>query len=292
MMQNVFAVLAHNEPDSVHDLIENLQHFDPLSQIILYDGGVNKSILALRDRWRKLSVDVVPNVSPQTWGCLHRFAIDCIDYVGNLSYDTLTFVDSDQLLVQAGYSEFLAKNAPSRFGVLSVFPHRHGVDSNILCVRELYEDRKVWMPYLAGFPHWEEAFVRWTFWPGTVLSADAARAISAEMKSELFATTLRQSRAWATEECVIPTISALLGFPEVLTPFNRDWCRYRTPWTTADIDKAASTKGAFFVHPVQRSMSDPVRRHIRDLSRSLRSEAGGTYFVGTRPLSEDERGTQ
>lgn len=292
MKKNIFAILAHNEPDSVYDLISNLQMFDPSSHIILYDGGKDRIVLSRSEAWRKLSVDVVKNVSPQSWGCLHGFAIDCIDHIGNRSYDTLTFVDSDQLLIQPGYSEFLTKNAPPEFGVLSIFPHRHGIDSNILCVRELHEDRKIWMPYLTRFRHWEEAFVRWTFWPGTVLSADAARAIAAEFRTDLLAATLRQSRAWATEECILPTVSALLGFPEVLTPFNRDWCRYRTPWSTADIDNATSTAGAFFVHPIRRSMDDPVRQYIRELSLKSERETGGASTFEAQSTARDGRRVQ
>lgn len=264
MMKNVFAVSAHGRPECVEDLILNLQRFDPTSHIVLYDGGGEGAILAESNRWRKMSVDVVPNPIPQVWGSLHDFAIGSIDHISDRQYDTITFVDSDQLLITQGYSEYLSRYISSSFGVLSILPKRHGADSPVMCVRDLHADRQNWMPYLRQFSNWEEAFVRWTFWPGTVLSADAARAVAHEFKMDRLTSTLRRSRAWATEECIIPTVSALLGFREILNPCDRSWCKFRTPWSITDVEEATSTPGAFFMHPVLRYLSDPVRAYIRE----------------------------
>jgi hypothetical protein len=36
---NVFACLVHEAPDCVVDLVANLQHLDPESTVLLYDGS-------------------------------------------------------------------------------------------------------------------------------------------------------------------------------------------------------------------------------------------------------------
>ena len=40
-VRNVFAVLVHERPDCVVDLVRNLRHLDPGSQVLLYNGGRN-----------------------------------------------------------------------------------------------------------------------------------------------------------------------------------------------------------------------------------------------------------
>ncbi|QXT34383.1 hypothetical protein KV697_11150 [Sphingomonas sanguinis] len=265
MLKNVFAISAHGQPDCVEDLILNLRTCDPNSPIVLYDGGKDRSIIAQTERWQQFLVDVVPNPQPQAWGSLHGYAIACIDHISDRQYDTITFVDSDQLMIKRGYSEYLSEKIPLNFGVLSTLPRQHGIDSPVLCVQDFHADRANWLPYLSLFDGWEDVFVRWTFWPGTVLSSGAARALAAEFKTDRLDRALRGSRAWATEECLIPTISGLLGFNEMQNPCDGRWNKFRTAWKASDVDGAISAPGAFFMHPIARRMDDPVRTYIRNL---------------------------
>lgn len=262
-LQNVFAVLAHEKPDSVEDLVFNLRFCDPSSIIILYDASPDKIISHYRV-WEKIGVELVAAARPLLWGELLDFAIGSIEHMASRDFDVITFVDSDQLMLRKGYSSFLKRYVIEPFGVLSIHPHRHGVDSNILAVRDLHAEWAIWKPYLERYKNWKEAFVRWTFWPGTVVSADAARDIARELKSPALRDLLSHSKAWATEECIIPTVSYLLGYKEVLNPCNRHWCRFRTPWSEQDLEVAMQSEGAFFIHPVSRSYNDPIRTLIRN----------------------------
>lgn len=260
--KNIFAVLVHEHPDSVINLIHNLRLSDPTSDIILYDGSGCDCIVNCGVNWTAMDVELVNSPSRLRWGELHEFAIATIEHLGTRRYDIITFVDSDQLMLRRNYSEFLASQIHSDFGVLTTEVCRQGPDSPLLAVRELHSEWYIWQRYLGRFANADEAFVRSTFWPGTVVSADAARDIAREFRTPLLQETLARSRAWATEECLIPTISYLLGYKELLNPCNRRWCKFRTPWSTADIDEAFAAPEAFYVHPVSTDPQDELRGYI------------------------------
>lgn len=261
-LKNIFAVLVHEHPDSVVNLIQNLRISDPGSRIILYDGSGCEQIVDCGINWAAMDVEFVPKASRLRWGELHEFAISAIEHAGLSTYDIMTFVDSDQLMIRRGYSDFLANKIELDFGVLTTGVCRHGPDSPLLAVRELHSEWYIWQRYLNRFANAEEAFVRSTFWPGTVVSAEAARDIAREFRTQLLQETLARSRAWATEECLIPTIAYLLGYKELLNPIDRRWCKFRTPWTMSDIDEAFAAEKAFYIHPISTNPENNLRWYI------------------------------
>ncbi len=262
LFKNLFAVLAHEHPLSVWKLIKNLQYCDPGSDIVIYDGSGCGVIANSPLPWVELNVEFVPVPVKLRWGELHNFAISSIDFVKDRKYNIITFVDSDQMFIRPGYSAFIQERVGSAFGVLTTGVHRHGPDAPLLAVREMHSEWHVWRRYLSRFPNSDDAFVRSTFWPGTVISADAASDLLREFRSPALRNVLAQSRAWATEECIIPTISYLLGYHERLNPCNRRWCTFRTPWTIEDMKEALLEPEAFYVHPVNTKPDDSVRNFI------------------------------
>src|SRR5262245_45782852 len=117
-MKNVFACLVHEQPECVADLVRNLTCLDPESQVLLYTGARDPALLR-----RSFAVGggeplVHPAPRPLAWGLLHEFAIECMRHaLATLAFDTLTIVDSDQLLLRPGYSAALAEFLSGRDGV-------------------------------------------------------------------------------------------------------------------------------------------------------------------------------
>ena len=115
------------------------------------------------------------------------------------------------------------------------------------------------------FPAGEEKFVHWCFWPSTVFTADAARDLVA-----LFATNQRlrdimaQTRIWATEEIIPPTLVALLGYEICSSPCSYDFVKYRVPFSLPQLDAALDRTDVFWIHPVPRRYDDPLRKRIRE----------------------------
>ncbi|MEA2563573.1 MAG: hypothetical protein QOH06_5077 [Acidobacteriota bacterium] len=273
-VRNVFAVLVHERPDCVADLVRNLRHLDPGSQVLLYNGGKKK----LLDGVDLQGAVIHPSPRRMEWGKLHGFALDCMRFaLDRLPFDTLTIVDSDQLAVRSGWSEHLGRfleNRP-RVGLLGNSPLRQPPDAQAGAAVMAYREIDLWRPWLRQFPDGEEKFVHWTFWPSTVFTAAAARDLvrlfdeDAELQD-----LLRQSRIWATEEILLPTMVALLGYEIAASPCSYDYVQFRQAYTPTQIADALVRPDVFWVHPVPRCLDDPLRRTIRESWNGYESPAG------------------
>ena len=267
-MKNVFACLVHEEPEAVADLVRNLSYLDPSSQVLLYDGGRDPTLLR-----RGFSVDgreplVHPSPRPLAWGRLHGFAIECMRLaLEQLAFDTLTIVDSDQLLLRPGYSavlgDFLAGR--DRVGMLGNAPGRQPPETRVSVAAAAWRERNLWLPYCGRFEGGEAKFPHWTFWPATVFTAAACRDLVRTFQEDgELARVLGASRLWATEEIVLPTLVALLGYEVVAAPFSYDLVRYRSVATPPEVEAALARPDVFWLHPVPRRGDHPLRRLVRE----------------------------
>jgi hypothetical protein len=266
---NVYALLAHERPECLVDLVRNLRWHDPVSPILLYDGSAGGDLIDRRLPWARWGVEIVPDPRPMKWGKLHDFALDCIAHLGDRSHDALTIVDSDQMMLRGGYPGFLAGNGGVP-GVLSSDARPQGRNTRIPPAITAQAERALWQPFLDRFEGGDAAFVHWTFWPGTVIGTDCGRAIAALFEDPQLQAILAASRLWATEEILFPTLAKLLGFPVQQNPCRGDWTQYRRRWSTRDVDAARGDARTWWMHPVPRTLDDPLRRHLRAMSSQYR----------------------
>ncbi|MEA2692453.1 MAG: hypothetical protein QOJ16_1840, partial [Acidobacteriota bacterium] len=277
-LRNLFACLVHESPECVVDLVRNLSRLDPDSAVLLYDGGRGGGLLEAFPFARYGAV-IHPRPRPLEWGRLHDFALDSMRYaLSHIPFDTLTVVDSDQLLVRPGYSEALAAALAGRSGVglLGNTPGRQPLNSRVGPAAAAYREIDLWRPWLSRFARGEEAFVHWSFWPATVFTAAAARDLVAlyDRDPELPA-ILRSSRIWATEEVLLPTLVALLGYEVAAHPASYDYTQFRQTYSAAQVDEALTRPEVFWLHPVPRRYDDPLRRRVRERYDHYRSPAAG-----------------
>ena len=288
-LRNVFACLVHEKPECVIDLVSNLRRLDPQSRIVLYDGGAGGGLLDQRLPWARWGAEVVANPRPMTWGRLHAFALDCLRHLGSAdAFDLMTIVDSDQLALRPGYSEFLSRRLGSRsgLGLLSPKPEVQERHTKIAPCVSAHQEIELWRPFLKRFPDGEAKFVHWSFWPSTVISADAGIALLDlfDQDKEL-ANLLEASRLWATEEILFPTLAALLGFRIERNPCAGDFVKFRAKFAICDLEEALAHPDAFFMHPVAREYADPIRTRLRRTHDDYRSEASSpAQLASAAPL--------
>lgn len=266
-LRNIFACLVHENPMVVLDLVRNLHALDPASLILLYNGGRDSRLF---DRLPLAQYDAViyPGSQPATMGRLHDFALACMRFASaHYSFDTLTIVDSDQLAIQPGYSAYLRQCgvvAPE-VGLLSNQPARQSAGTLVYPAQTAHAEFFLWQPFLRRFPRGEEKFVHWSFWPSTVFLADAARELVRFYDGdEQIQTIVRQSRIWATEEVILPTLVALLGYRIEANPCSDAYVRYRVSYSANEVRTALNRSDAYWLHPVVRQEYDPIRRAVRD----------------------------
>ena len=301
-LRNVFAALVHEKPECVIDLVRNLRFIDHDSRIVLYDGSAGGTLLDRRLPWSRWGVEIHPRPRPMKWGQLHGFALDCLHYLKSTGpFDVMTIVDSDQLALRRGYSEFLAAHLGDRtgLGLLSSLPGRQGPATRIAPCLAAHQEIGLWRPFLQRFPDGQEKFVHWTFWPSTVITSEAGLAMQDLFANDgQLARILEQSRLWATEEVLFPTLTALLGFRVERNPCSFAYVKYRTPIEIKELDAAFKRADAYWMHPVARNYADPVRTRIRraygdwHASPVERGRDGQPHFEQIWPIVQRMRGIE
>jgi len=284
---NIFACLVHERPECVLDLVRNLRCLDPDSAILLYNGSQDAGLLHPSFPWERCGAIVHPHPRPQIWGQLHHFALDCMSFaMERLPFRTLTIVDSDQLAIRRGYSARLTRFLEGRAGVgmIGNCTGPQGANTQISPAQNAHREIELWRPFLRRFRDGEARFVHWSFWPSTVFTAEAARELTRLFdRDTMLKDTMARSKIWATEEIVLPTLAALLGYEIVTSPFSYDYVQYRRSYTVQQLKSAEVRPEIFWVHPVPRVYGDPLRSHVRARFNNYESES---QPEGSMPATE------
>jgi hypothetical protein len=264
--RHVFACLVHEAPECVADLVSNLRYLDPRSEILLYDGSPQASLLQSGSLPQRPGVHLHPQPKVMSWGRLHEFGLDCMRFsLDELDADVVTIVDSDQLAVRAGYSEFLAEflAAHPRAGCLVNEPARQPKNTRWGPAKAAWSEIDLWRPFLRRFPNGEEHFPHWTFWPSTVFTQAAARDLLQLMRDEELTHIIAKSNIWASEEVILPSLVALAGHEVLRSPCSYDLVRYRVGYTPTELESAMKRPNVFWAHPIVRKYDDRLRAQIR-----------------------------
>ena len=142
-----FAILAHDCPQCVADLVASIRHFCPGALPVVYNGSSNRGL------FRRVDVPVCPSSRPLSWGHTAGYVLDTMMWVveERWAFDFFVVLDSDMLLVNPGYEAFL---------------QREMGDSEYMAVdfRPAVEPDTDWRPG-------QEAWAEWSTW-GPLLGAE------------------------------------------------------------------------------------------------------------------------
>ena len=264
---HVFSVLVHESADCVFDLLRNLRFFDRDSPIVLYDGSGGGALLLDSKALEELGAVAHPAPKRMDWCRAHGYVFDSLEYaLDRYEFDAMTFVDSDQLLVRPGHATAVQKALAGRprAGLLTT-PHPTNLPKDWIPIPPGVE---AWKPMRDRFGYrGKQELPIWTFWPGTVLTGAASRAISALRDDATLAEVVEKSaEATATEEVVFASLAALLGYEVAPIPGNDRFLRWR-PWLrSSEVIEALADSGCYWLHPVRRNLDDPARAYLRRAS--------------------------
>ena len=268
--QNVFACLVHEKIDVVLDMVKNLTYFDPHSKIILYNGGHDMKLLKNFDLKQYPNVYIHPKSQPQSYGRLHDFMIDCMLFANdNFNYDTITNCDSDQLLLQKGYSNLMSKIQNPKVGIWISPNGSHKFpafvkDSNEYMepypIRTFHDEIAIWEPIVEKYKIPIKTHQFWTFNPGTVITKKGADAILQACKDPLYAQAINDSKIFATEEIFFNLMCLGANLECKRNPISFDYIKFRMEFNIENIKIGPMD---YWVHPVERDMQNPIRQWIR-----------------------------
>jgi hypothetical protein len=146
-------------------------------------------------------------------------------------------------------------------------------DSQIGPVKAAYAELDLWKGFLGRYTDPAYPNFYWSFWPATVFSAQAARALVSLFDCDTqFQRLVEHSRIWASEEVFFPTLVHLLGYHLLPHPSRYEYIRYRARYSEADLATAFADANAHWIHPVARQLNDPLRRRISHRVAELRHE--------------------
>ncbi|MGN6212330.1 glycosyltransferase [Parafilimonas sp.] len=280
--KNIFACLVHNSKECIVDLVKNLHYNDPSSTIILYNGGSDRNLFEGSVNFEKYNAVIHPEPALTQHGYLHNFALHCMEYaLNNFRFDSITMVDSDQLMLKKNYSNYLKTSSvfEENVGMLSNKPQRitsNELNTEVWPAIQAFKEQDLWKPLLKKFKDGENKFVHWTFWPSCVFSTSASRdLIQLFKKDKTLQSVMRQTKLWATEEVVLPTLTALLGYKIARNPCNYEYVKYQKAFSIKDVDCALNKKDTFWMHPVKREYNDILRKRIRHYLNDYAIEAKG-----------------
>jgi hypothetical protein len=292
-MTNIHACLVHEEPECVADLVANLRHFDPESVVLLYDGSEGQRLTRSGAIVEQRGVRMHPAPRPMVWGRLHGFAFDCLRFaVDTMDFSSMTIVDSDQLLVRAGYANALADHLRRHRDIGCLVSSDGGTqprDTRSALASMAWREFDLWRPFLRRFALGERYWPTWTFWPGTVFTREAAADVVELAQDPQLTALLARTRLWATEELVLPTLVALRGHRVAPTPFRDDLVRFRVNWTVDQLSASVQYPDLFWVHPVPRRVDDSVRRWLRSRAGSYPPAPGSAGRVARPALLQPMR---
>ena len=291
-LRNVYACLVHESQECVVDLVRNLRRLDPESHVLLYNGGGDARLLEPRSCFEKLGALVHPDPQPVDMRTLHEFALRSMRHANeSLSFDVLTIVDSDQLGLRPGWSSLLSQHLAGKTrvgllggGVRGSAPERQPKTTRVTPAIGAWQELPLWRPLLARFPGGEAQFPRWAAWPGMVFTAEACHALvrwfdqDAELRR-----IVSESRMWAKEQIVFPTLTALLGLRVLPNPTSQEYIKYQVTYDPNEAQAALANERAYWMHPVARRYDDATRRVVRDRFDQYRApNARSTAVVGPR----------
>jgi hypothetical protein len=262
---NVFACLVHEEPACVADLVANLRYLDPASGLVIYNGGRDPTLLRslpCGDR----NVVVHPEPRMMSWGDLLDFALECMRLAATaFDHETITMVDSDQLLVRPGWSaavETAVRDQPAAglFGSPAV---SESTTSGIDPPTTARAERDLWHPILATLPGGPAVYPQWTFWPSTVVTRAASDTLVSLFERDDVKQARQCTHVLATEEILVPTLVRAAGFETAPSPESFAYVKFRHDYSEQDVRTAMATPGSYWMHPIPRRYDHPLRRAIR-----------------------------
>jgi len=268
-IDNIFACLVHESPECVIDLVRNLHYLDPASLILLYNGGRDEHLLNCGFPFERYGAIIHPKSRPHAWGRLHDFALDSMTFaLDNFAFRTVTIVDSDQLAIRPNYSTRLAAfvDGRSNLGMLGNAASVQPQFTRIGPAQVAHGEIELWRPLLRRFHDGEKKFPWWSFWPSTVFTFEAAKELTTLFAvDKMLQDIMGRTSIWASEEVILPTLVALLGYEVCSSPLSYDYVQYRKTYSIQQLRTAHARSDVFWIHPVPRRYDNCLRAHIRAL---------------------------
>ena len=249
-------ILAHNDKNSLSELVQNCRHFCPKSRLLLYNSGTDSNLS------QGLDLEVLPVSRLQKYSRITPFFFDVFEWLikNSIEYDYVINLETDMLFIRHGFEDWIS----------SEMLEYDYMTPNLV---KFISPKSKWRPYKSLKPElsdWYDFFnfeyVHGGFSPGQIFSKGFINKLIHHECYPNLKQLIASNQSFTLQEILFPTLPDFLqvtgrAYPIELTSINR----YRPYQAVSGIVKAINTPNAYFVHPVRRNFDDPARTLIRSL---------------------------
>ena len=261
MKNIIMVILAHNDPDSLADLVKNTRHFCPISRLMLYNSGIDHSL------GKRLDLEILSISSQQLYAKITPFFFDVFEWFvkNGDTYDYIINLETDMLFIRHGYEEWVTSEMS-------------GYDYMAPNLVKFVSPKSKWRPYKSLRPelsNWYDFFgfkyVHGAFSPGQIFSQRYVESIVTHKQYSELKRLIAENKSYTLQEILFPTFPDALclaakSYPSELKPV----IRYRPYHAVSGIKRAINTPNAYFVHPVGREPDNLARLLIHSLQEKSR----------------------
>jgi hypothetical protein len=248
-------VLAHDHRESLIELIDNIRFFVPEAEVVVFNGGTDRQLT------HGLDVVTCPYSCPIRRGNLVPFHASVLRWIDRhrIGPDFHLVLDSDQLFMRTGFSEFLQRAmSESEFmagGYLEVPPRWYPEWDEVRRIN--YSWKRRWQS-LYDLPH-----PSWGFNPGTVFRREYVERVWRFAKTSRILKRGERSRIYGIEEFIFSTLARRLGSNPIRHPGSLGLVSgYPSPET---FQRCFEDPNVFLLHKVGMEMDSPDRQIVRDV---------------------------
>jgi hypothetical protein len=257
MVDLLMPILAHEDENSLRDLVKNVRHFCPEAHLVLYNSGSDSGLGA------HLGLETFPSARRLIYAKVTPFFLDLFEWSVSegRSFDYLINLETDMLFIRKGFAGFLAEVMEESDYMAPWFRRHTAKRSRWRPIRSLRPELRDWYR-LVGFEHTHRGFS-----PGQVFSRPYIEKLVSHPAYPEIRRLVGQNRSYSLQEVLFPTLVDFLGmrgrsYPAELDPVNR----YRPYQAVSGVRRALALPDAYFIHPVRRTPEDPSRAYIRALT--------------------------
>lgn len=259
MKRIVLVIVAHDDPDSLADLVRNARHFCPSAELYLYNSGDDPSLGA------DLGVGMVPSPRRLHYAKVTAFFFDMFEWLAgdNVAFDYAVNLETDMLFIRKGYERFISKHMAGHDYMAPRFARFTSKKSRWRPIRSLRPELPQWYKAF-GFDHTHEGFS-----PAQVFSRRYVERLLGHPQYPEIRRLHGENKSFTLQEVLFPTLTDLLkvkgqSYPAGLEPT----IRYRPYHSVQGVKRALAMPDSYLVHPVRREMDNPARAFIRSLMDS------------------------
>lgn len=256
MSKILFIILAHGHKSSLTHLVQNIRHFCPKVEMVLYNSGNDTSL------GEGLNISQFPNPRILHYAKVVRFFFDVFEwlYKTDADYDYFINLETDMLFIRRGYEEFITKQMQGIDYLGPDYRKYTSRKSRWRPIRSLRPELHRWYDFL-GFEYTHQAFS-----PAQVFSKNYISTLIEHPSYKSLLKLIEQNQSFTLQEVLLPTLPDYLqlnacSYPKELLPINR----YRPYQAVSGVKRALSIPHAFFVHPVHREPENEARKYIKIL---------------------------